>query len=383
MRRTGRTGRVSATALCLLLGSACGDGGQGPRDAAPKDDLGAAIQPELDVLFVIDNTRGMTVWVEALARYVHLTLDPILQVQPTPDLHLGIITPDLGVGRFEFLTCHPGGDSGALQNQNRCQPGPSGYAGLVNPEDRFLTYGSGPDGTLVANFTGDVAEALLCYAPVEDGCGFEHQLASTWAALEGCNGPGGCGQPLNNGFLRPEARLAIIVLTDRDDCSAPPDTDLFDPAQTSLESELGPMRTYRCFQFGVLCGGADPGRDPGPREDCVPGSFDPNPKHELIPVEDMVDSLKSLKPGDPRKIYVAVVAGPPGPVSVYIDENGVPALDVVDGISEPGIRLARFLALFDEDRARFLPMGEVVSTTPRFREFLGQVGDDVSAMLTH
>ena len=40
--------------------------------------------------------------------------------------------------------------------------------------------------------------------------------------------PGGCRQPANEGFLRPDAFLAIVAMTNEDDCSAPPDSDLFE-----------------------------------------------------------------------------------------------------------------------------------------------------------
>jgi len=70
------------------------------------------------------------------------------------------------------------------------------------------------------------------------------------AALDGCDTT--CKQPANVNFMRKDAYLAVIILTDEDDCSAPTNSTLFDPTQTTLASELGPLTSYRCFQFGNL-----------------------------------------------------------------------------------------------------------------------------------
>ena len=157
--------------------------------------------------------------------------------------------------------------------------------------------------------------------------------------------------PENEGFLRPDALLAVVVVTDEDDCSAPSDTELFDPSQHMLESPLGPITSYRCFEFGVLCQGVGPGRVPGPREDCVPGSFDPDPRHQLVPIEDFVTAFSHFK-ADPRRVFVGVFAGGPEPVEVYLDPTGNPLLKPYRS-GTPGIRLFRFVSQFDADRARF------------------------------
>ena len=84
------------------------------------------------------------------------------------------------------------------------------------------------------------------------GCGFEHQLASIARAL----GADGAPAPASNaGFLRPDAQLAIIVLSNEDDCSAPANTQLYslNGGQQNLANQLGPIANYRCNQFGHLC----------------------------------------------------------------------------------------------------------------------------------
>ena len=69
-------------------------------------------------------------------------------------------------------------------------------------------------------------------------------------------GADGAPPPAQNvGFLRDDAELAIVLLTNEDDCSAPPDTTLYslNGAQQNVANPLGPIANYRCNQFGHLC----------------------------------------------------------------------------------------------------------------------------------
>jgi hypothetical protein len=189
--------------------------------------------------------------------------------------------------------------------------------------------------------------------------------------------PGGCAQPANEGFLRPDASLAIVILTDEDDCSAPPDTTLFDPSERSLDSVLGPLSSYRCFEFGNLCGGLDPGRELGPRGECEPGNKDPDPLHQLTPVEDFVAFFEALKP-DPGALYVAVIAAPPAPIAVGLDANGYPDLQPACtggiGAADPAPRLAKLLRVLGRPRGRFFS-----TCAPDLSQVLTNIGADLTA----
>ncbi|MGZ3439222.1 MAG: hypothetical protein ACXVDD_06890, partial [Polyangia bacterium] len=48
--------------------------------------------------------------------------------------------------------------------------------------------------------------------------------------------------------------LAVVFVTDEDDCSAPANSDLFDPS-TGGVSMYGTLHSFRCTQFGVECNG--------------------------------------------------------------------------------------------------------------------------------
>ena len=165
----------------------------------------------------------------------------------------------------------------------------------------------------------------------DKGCGFEHQLASIDRALGG----DGNGAPSTNAnFLRPEAYLGIVLLTNEDDCSAPSNSQIYSLAvggsnQQNIANALGPVANYRCNQFGHLC--KDPsgnvieppltppanamGTAAAPTldmTDCT--SNDTNGL--LTPVSQFISDIRSLK-GDPdNQILVASISAPPTPYTV-------------------------------------------------------------------
>ena len=339
---------VAAVAACTHEARPGGDPYQVTTDYLP-----ATANPKLDLLVMLGNENSTEP-----QRFSFIQYFPILATALADrDLHIGIITSNMGAGVFTPPSCPTiGGDHGMLQNQRHGMTCTT--AGLIDPDARFLTYVPADDGGVPAvNFTGTLSDAFACHAMISEGsCHFLHQLASVRAALEGCDTAGGCTQPANEGFLRPDANLAIVILTDEDDCSAPPESTLFDPSQSSLDSVLGPLTAYRCFEFGDLCGGVDPGRQQGPRGDCVPGNKDPDPLHQLIPVEDFAAFLKALKP-DLGSLYVAVIGGPPRPVKVGLDANGYPDLmpSCMGGMgsADPALRLAKLVTLLPPARGRF------------------------------
>ncbi|HEY3352919.1 MAG TPA: hypothetical protein VGQ83_06695 [Polyangia bacterium] len=318
-----------------------------------RDTFTQAAPLALDLLFVLDNSRATDPPRRSLATHLAALTAPLQAVHA--DLHVGLITTDLGAGpgAVAALACQPGGDGGRLQNTPR-GAGCDG-AHLVDPANRFLAWAPDPaGGAPVANFTGSLPEAFACYAELASGCEAEHQLAAIGAALDGCHVAGGCSVTANNGFLRPGAFLQVVILTDEDDCSAPPWTTLFDPSPEAA-AVLGPLTSYRCFEYGVLCHGADPGREPGSRFGCEPGSADPDPAHQLIAVELFAAFLQSLK-ADPRMVGVAVIGGPPAPVAVGAGVNGPdlqPSCASALGAADPAIRLAAFVDLFAADRGAF------------------------------
>ncbi len=196
---------------------------------------------------MVDNSQSMLPLQSAL-----LTGFPafanVLKTLPggLPDLHLGVVSSDSGPGKYDLPQYHCAfrGDNGRFQNQPRglCAASP-----FMAVNQTFLQASNNQQ---TKNYTGDIADAFSCIAALGDqGCGFEGQLKSVRWALDPLNVPTG-----NDGFLRFDAYLAVVLLTNEDDCSIPDDSDLVDPTQTTMSSPLGPLWSWRCNEFGHLCG---------------------------------------------------------------------------------------------------------------------------------
>jgi hypothetical protein len=293
------------------------------RDHRFPVNLGRAV----DILVVMDNSGSMD------EEQINLTrswsnVGKTLALLPggLPALRIGVVSTDLGAGPYESLpSCEdPEGDGAKLQSEPR-------VAGCNGPTGAWIEHVNG-----TVNITGggqgdpvaQISEAFTCIAKLgTGGCGYEYQLEAARRALDP-------SMNINPGFLRAEALLVVLFVTDEDDCSAR-DPSLFDPTQTALEDPLGPLTSFRCFEFGVTCDEAD-AREPGARTNCRPSETE----EYLYKAEDYVRFFKQLK--GVEQSVVAVIAGPPTPVEV-IKEGTRPVLKEScssdDGAAVPAIRL--------------------------------------------
>ncbi|MCW5804734.1 MAG: hypothetical protein KIT31_20345 [Deltaproteobacteria bacterium] len=262
----------------------------------PVLELGAEPIKALDILFVVDNSFSMAEHQRALIDSAGDSLFGALAVEAggVPDLHVAVVSTDLGSGLPIPAggNCLPGGgDQGRFQIAGGETCGISG-AFLSDVDD-------GLGGRLV-NHPGDLAAAFACAAELgAQGCGYEHDLEAMRRALDGSN-------PENAGFLRDDALLLVVFLTNEDDCSAS-DPRVLDPRDTAT---FGPPVDFRCFEFGVVCDGDDP-RTLGAKTGCVSREDSPY----LHPVERYATFLRTLK-SDPSLVMVAGIFADAGPVSV-------------------------------------------------------------------
>jgi hypothetical protein len=279
----------------------------------------------VDILFMIDNSSSMTSMQQKLVSQIPMFLNTLQSAaRPLSDFHIAVVSSDMGApgDSTSAIACTKDGDQGVFQIQPRgdCQ-------GSVAPGASYLSNVGG-----VANYTGQLTDALACITPLgANGCGFEHQLASVVRAL------GADGQPApaaNAGFLRQDAELAIFLLTNEDDCSAPADTTLYslNGSGQDLHNPLGPIGNYRCNQFGHLC------RDPGsanpsalikppltppadaqgsdtPTLNLVDCESNDTSSGLLTPVSQFVAEIKALK-SDPSRITVGALVAPAAPYTV-------------------------------------------------------------------
>lgn len=276
----------------LLVG--CGDDGPGFADAGPGSRswlIPAA--DKLDILFVVDNSDSMAEEQDRLAGDLPALFDRLQGPAGVPDLHVGIISTDVGA-HPDIPGCMAPGDDGALQSAFDPDDG-SCNDGTVSLDGKFASSApSDTPGTRETNYTGNLTDVLGCMIKLgTGGCGFEQPLEAVRLAFE---------NPDNAGFLRTDAVLAVVFVTDEDDCSAS-DPDMFDPAQTGVDSPLGPLASFRCFEFGVECNPDDP-RALGEKLDCVPRQDSPYMPH----TDEYADFVKALKP-DPTQLVVAGIVG--------------------------------------------------------------------------
>jgi hypothetical protein len=338
-------------------GGAGGSGGGGGGSGGGLDAGGPqptviefpqTVNRDVDILFMIDDSAGMTARQSKLTAVFSTFVDTLKAIPGgLPNLHLAVISSSMGAGRNPSIDhCPQGGDQGTF----RTKPlGTTCAKASLAPGQNFIINING-----MTNYTGELADAFSCIAPLgSGGCGFEHQFASVLRAL----GADGAPAPAQNaGFLRPNAYLQIVMLTDEDDCSAPPDSDLFDSSSMTLTDPLGPLQSYRCNEFGHLCGGKRPPRTPvGPTD--LSGTCVSAEDGRLLRVADVVTALKRLKP-DPARVLVSAIAAPTSPYVVNTGPSQVkgdqsmwpyvePSCMTADGTyGDPAVRIAQWVKAF-------------------------------------
>jgi hypothetical protein len=285
------------------------------QNGVEKKEIPVNIHRDLDLLFLIDKSPTMTDEQAALTASFPRFIGVLRQIEGgLPNLHLGVISQDIGAGGMTVGgNCAGQGDNGNLLATPR-------LPGCTPPNGNFISDLEGEaGGPRITNYAGSLEDTFSCIATLgRDGCGFEQHLGSLKKAL--------IGNPGNAGFLRPDAYLAIVIISDEDDCTAA-DPRIYDPSP-ALFGELGPLADFRCFEWGWECDEGTMARGPGQYSNCRPRTSSPYLSHPDAFVED----IKSLK-SDPEKIIVATLVGPrpqdaspPRQTSVTINTSGVPAV---------------------------------------------------------
>jgi hypothetical protein len=306
------------------------DGGAGGDGGMPST-VTKVVTNDVDILVVVDNSFSTTDKQVAFAASFP-TFVSQLDAFPggRPNLHLGVVSTTVGTGGMEFppaCTATAPGDDGLLQNTPR-------ISGCNAPNGRFISdIANGASRT--TNYAGTLDQSLSCIAELgSTGCGFEAQLEGMKRALDG-------SRPENAGFLRPGAVLAIIMLTDEDDCS------VADPAIFALNNvgpgdfRCQPLYAYQCDQaISATAGNSYAGCKP------LVGSY-------LHAPAEYVQFLYGLR--DPPELVVGVIGGfvtspiTTGPITTPFSQplalqpsctgtiNGNPA------IARPGLRLNDFV----------------------------------------
>jgi hypothetical protein len=344
----------------------CGNGQCDPMETSADCPQDCEPTTKVDLLFVIDNSAHMGEEQRQLIDdFPELYEQARGPHRRPPDLHIGVISTDLGTAPHDLEQCATGGDQGHMLDLHGVLYGGAPYLVDVRPEScdeaRSADSTCGDTNCVAAhcahepgteleldeygcprcrNFAGEVPDAFASLADLgTTGCGFEQPLEALHQALN--------ENPHNAGFLRGHAQLTMVILSDEDDCSAA-GGQLFDPSQTSMDSPLGPLTSYRCFEFGVVC--SQNQRDVvGPRSNCVPRE---DPGALIHPVSRYTSFIEGLKTG-PGQLVVAAIVGPVvnNAVVVNMDSDSHPSvqpscLSGSDG-AIPAIRSRAFVRHFN------------------------------------
>ncbi len=239
---------------------------------------GLTASRRMDMLVVVDNSRSMAeeqaMLVDAFPLLLTELLAPAVEPYsgeyehpPIDDLHLGVVSTDMGTGGYMVETCADpiDGDDGILRHT----PNPS----MPSCDSAYPTYWSydhpeEPDLPAVE----EIGRAFGCIATLgTSGCGFEQQLEAARRAFEHATPSGP-----NAGFLREDSILVVVFLTDEEDCSVS-DGHIFDTSDTSL----GHL-SLRCYLHPYM----------------------------VHPVERYIDLFRAMR-SDPEMLHIGVIAGVP------------------------------------------------------------------------
>lgn len=319
-----------AVAMLGVLGQGCLDRPVAAPDTRLQSGVNLAIQnnavDSVDILFEVDNSNSMaanqanlarnfTVLINQLVSPPDRNMDGTADYPPVKSLHVGVISSDLGTPGSTVPSCANSdiGDDGLLnpvrngQAIRSHQPWTTAPAGTrparcttdPNQYPAFLTFDAAT--TNPAEFRDD----FVCNAYLStNGCGLEQQLEAAYRALVVHNPREQAGNmDPNAGFVRPNAVLAIVIVSDEEDgsvrdCryaeSGVPCTDgigVFDSTSAAWASTDLNLRFYMYQPGGA--------QDPTWNLDRYMNPRMPN------------RGFTSLKPNRPENVIFAAIAGVP------------------------------------------------------------------------
>ena len=304
--------------------------------AQPSERLNASFTTEIfnngvdsvDLLFVVDNSNSMLAYQQRLGAQFRVLIDQLVAPPvnpatgrpahpPVKSLHVAVVSSDLGTPGSNVGSCNVSADVGddGLLNPIRAgramaahrpwttlPPGsrPARCTADPNQYPSFLTFNA--DATDAAEFREDfVCNAFLS----TQGCGLEQQLESAYRALVVRNPREQAGNTdANAGFVRPDAVLGIVVISDEEDGSV----------RDCRYAEAGQPCTDALSVYDLSTHGWGDDRDLNLRfYTYTPGSAqDPTwPIDRYIDPRNPNRGFTSLKPGHPDRVVFAGIIGVP------------------------------------------------------------------------
>ncbi|MEY4512301.1 MAG: hypothetical protein RLZZ450_4423 [Pseudomonadota bacterium] len=300
---------------------------------------------KVDLLFVIDNSGSMATKQVKLAN----ELPRLVQVlttgnrnagraggaatgqdmfTPVSSLHLGVVSSNMGGvddpsgANAGIMACRGLGDDGKLQRSTEVavtgvtanapfefpgyNPGdvvlaPDPACANVAAPPKYQEFAAGQDPS-----AEEIAASFRCVSKLGvRGCSYEQQLDAMWKAVAPSDGADaffddtkGHGNPkgFNAGFVRDDAILAVIQVSDEEDCSIKPEgKELFTDTAAATQ-KFGAEVNLRCGRHGESMA-------------------------LVWPVSRYINGLRALKPDNAdRIIFAAIVGIPPRAVGMPFDQ---------------------------------------------------------------
>ncbi|MBN2723996.1 MAG: VWA domain-containing protein [Deltaproteobacteria bacterium] len=377
---------------------------------------------DVDILFMIDTSRSMEEEQITLLNNFPALMRVLKDISGgLPNVHIGVISPDIGTYTYNINGCEGVGDDGKLLKGDGSCSNPVGQNFIVDVEPAGCTIAKVDDSNTCTshtcgqtnceqsaftiegvakepaglqfvedefgcprcrNYTGeDLEDVFTCMADIGiGGCGFEQPLEAIYKALT----PG-----KNPGFIRDDAYLAMFLITDEDDCSAKEPGSIFDDSDISITGNLGPLTSFRCTEFGIVCdqtwqrvitGGVMN------YTNCVSRSST-DARNMLNPISKYTGFLSTIKSSE--MIIAGAIAGPynQGNLSVGVDSYQYPELQFVcypAGSTEsgavPGIRLYEFVKTFIQSEDD-LAWAYTSVCNPDYSQALEGLGNKIKALV--
>ena len=279
----------------------------------PLPPLAATPTRQIDLAFILNNSPAMAVKRDKLNRQFPDLLKALTDPNDgtLPSLRAAFIDGDMGSGgAIAQGVCGPKngsilGDGGNLQ-----LVGGLG-CGVTDPTAHWVQMAT----LSPANYTGDIRQVLSCVASSlpQLGCNYQQTLR---ALASSATDLGPAGLPA---FLRNNADLGLIIVSDEDDCSALPSDGMFAPAIATETANL------RCATRGHQCGGQNlayptTGTFTAPLESCTArndtcpeatDSAEPTSCTPLADIHVLADKVKALKSDPDNMFLVTGISGWP------------------------------------------------------------------------
>ncbi len=312
----------------------------GPTGETTGSETGVVdVDPKkVDLLFVIDNSGSMAPVQDQVNGDVEALVDPL--IADGLSLRIGITTTDMGNPQCSADSTKPAMGNLVLSSCiDRVEAGDFTFEGVDPPIDASTVCtdfcGFDDSGFQVTPTATDVDPdpvprpwievdggdsnlgeqsvigALRCFLPQGvAGCGFESPLEAMYSVIVGSETP----DDPNYGFIRGDARLIIVMITDETDCSLDPDwKDIFQTNKVFWNHPMDPKPVSAvCWRAGVTCTGS-----PAEFDDCVADNHDINGSSGvsdssavLYPLSRYTEQLTALK-GDTESVELHLIAGVP------------------------------------------------------------------------